>query len=910
MRLVRAALARIAGAFTRHDADDNLRDELQAHLEMETAENIRRGMQPDEARRRAMLVAGGLTQAAEAVRDQRGLPWIEGIAADIKYALRALRHSLAFTSVVVLTLALGIGANTAIFSVVRGVLLKPLPHRGGDRLVYLRQSADGPGRANLNFSVPEVRDLRRGVPSLGGIAEYSSFTVIHQTNDGPVRINVGLVTGNYFEVMGLSPVLGRVTQPGDDGPVTAPVAVLTHEYWMTRFGGDSGIVGTTVTLNKKPVTVIGVLQPAPFFPERVAALLNMAISEHHMGASMQESRTHRMTEVVARLTPGATMAQARVEVSAVYTRLQNEFKEAYDPAAHYRVAVIPFKEVMGERARLTLWLLMASAAFVLIVSAANVANLTLMRGMRREHELVVRAALGAGLMRLRRLLLAENIVLAIFGASLGFLIAIGGVRLLTTFAERYSPRASEIRLDGVVLAFTLALSVGVALLLSFLASIPREGRIASRILAGTHRVTGSLKRQRMQRGLVVLQIAVSVVLLGGAGLLTRTMIHLSNVDTGLTSEDVLTMELTLLTRSELTDPNDAAAARFRFEQIRDEIAALPGVLAVGIGGTMPLRSSGLFNLLETDGKPLPAGEAVPRGEFRTANADYFRAAGIPLLQGRLFGTALSVDKTIADRFGGRLFATTDARQADAVIINKTLADRFFPNEDPIGKRIAWKMDWRPDSAHWQTIVGVVGNTRDGALDAEPRSVVFWPGELMPTGSAGLVIRADSRVAGLAAAATRIVRRVAPAALIEDVMTIAQYKAQTVSPRRLNAVLISSFGILAVIIAAIGIGGVLAFSVSARTNEIGIRMSLGADRGRVQRMILREGGVLLAIGLVLGVVGALFSARVIQGLLFGVAPYDPTTFIGVAVMMAAIGIIACWIPALRAARIDPAITMRS
>jgi predicted permease len=895
MRQVRAALTRVAGVFTGRRADDDVREELQLHLEMETAENIRRGMNPEEARRQALLSSGGLTQAVDAVRDQRGLPWLESLAADIRYALRALRRSPAFTTVVVITLALGIGANTAIFSVVRGVLLKPLPHRDGDRLVYLRQSMDGPGGANLAFSVPEVRDFRSGVPSLGGIAEFSEWSMTLQGEEGAVRMALGLVTGNFFEVMGLSAILGRVTGPSDDGPGVPPVMVLTHEGWLKRFGGDSSIVGKHVRLDGNSVTVIGVLQPAPFFPGRAEALLNMVNSEHHLSAFMVEGRTHRMTEMIARLTPGASVEQTRSEVASVYARMRNEFKEAYDPSLNYRVAVIPFQEVLGERARLTLWLLMGAAAFVMVISAANVANLTLMRGVRREHELVVRAALGAGVVRLRRLLLVENLLLALMGAMFGVVIAIGGIRLLTSFAARYSPRANEIRLDGVVLGFTVALAATVALLLSFFASLPREGGLASRVLAAAQRMSGSLRKHRLQRGLVVVQVAVSVVLLAGAGLLIRTMIQLSDVNTGLRTEEVLTMQVPLLTPTELlTNPAADGGAKVRYDRIRDEIAALPGVVAVGIGSPQPLRASDVIFEVKAEGKALAVGEAMPRAELRTANPDYFRAAGIPLLRGRAFSTT--------DRAGSGM----------VVIINQTLADRYFPNEDPVGKRIAWTGDvlrFTPISGDWRTIVGVVGNTQDGGLDAAPRHVVFMPFSQILAIGGGFVIRADSNVSALANAATRVVRRIVPTALIENVMTVAQIKDQSVSPRRLNAALVSSFGILAVIIAAVGIAGVLAFSVSARTNEIGIRMSLGADRGRVQRMILKEGGVLLVLGLLLGVVGALFGARIIQGLLFGVAPHDPTTFIGVAMLMVAIGIGACWIPALRAARIDPAISMR-
>ncbi len=893
MRHLRAALARIAGFFTGHRGDDDLRAELQSHLDMATAENIRRGMDPDAARRLALLASGGLAQAAESVRDQRGLPWIESVAADIRYAFRALRHSPAFTTVVVLTLALGIGANTAIFSVVRAVLLKPLPHRDGDRLVYLRQSTEGPAGANVGFSVPEVRDFQSGAPSLGGIAEYSPFFNTLQGDDGAVRIDVGLVTGNFFEVMGLSPVLGRLTLPTDDGTGAPPVMVLTHEFWIKRFGGDSSIVGKPVRMGGGPVTVIGVLQPAPFFPNRVDVFLNMVTSPHHLSALMVTGRTHRMTEMVARLAPGATVKQARAEVATVYARMQGEFKEAYDPGSHYRVAVIPFKEVLGERARLTLWLLMGAAAFVLIISAANVVNLTLMRGVRREHELVVRAALGAGVARLRRLLLVENLGLTLLSAGFGVLIAVGGVGLLTSLAARYSPRASEIRLDGVVLGFALTLSLLIALVLAFVATLPKEGSFASWIGAGGRRMSGGLRKQRLQRGLVVAQIAVSVVLLAGAGLLTRTMIQLSEVDTGLKTEEVLTMQVQLLNPARFTIAADAEN-KLLYDRMREEIRALPGVVEAGLG-SIPLSGSQMGFDLKAEGKSLAVGEAIPHAAFRTASPEHFRASGIPLLAGREFS---STDRAGADK---------------VVIINQTLANKLFPGEDPLGKRIAWTGDvlrFTPISGEWRTIVGVIGNTQDGGLDAAPVSAVYLPFHQEVAMLGGLVIRAESNVESLTGAATRVVRSIVPNAPIENVLTVRQMKDQSVSPRRLNAVLISSFGILALIIAAVGIAGVLAFSVSARSNEIGIRMSLGADSGRVQRMILREGGVLLAMGLVLGVAGAYFAARVIRGLLFGVAPHDPATFIGVAVLMAGIGITACWIPALRAARIDPAITMRA
>ena len=811
------------------------------------------------------------------------------ILRDLRYALRTLARAPGFTLAVVLTLGLGIGANTAIFSVVRGVLLKPLPHRDGDRLVYLRQSIDGPAGENIRFSVPEILDFRQGARTLNGIAEYSSMVFTLQGEQDAVRLNVALVTGNFFDIMGLSAIAGRLLNEGDDGTKAAPVMVLTHDYWQKRFGGDPAIVGKSVIVDGRSVPVIGIVQPAPFFPDKVDALMNMVISEHHTSAMMVQGRTHRMTEMVARLAPGVTVEQARTEIGVIRKRVQADHRDAYDPGSNYRVSVTPFHEVLGERARLTLYLLMAAAAFVMIISSANVANMTLMRAVRREHELVVRAALGAGTARLRKLLLAENLVLAMLGAALGLVIALGGIRLLVSFAERYSPRANEIRLDSMVLAFTLFLTVTVAVILSFVHKLAREGSLGAWISSGVNRMSGSLRRQRLQRALVVAQIAVSVTLLTGAGLLTRTMIQLSEVDTGLITEEVLTMEVPLSggTRSD----SDAKAL---YDRMRLEIAAIPGVREVGLGSTMPLRANEFMLEVKAEGRELPAGAPIPRAEFRTADPGYFRAAGIPLLK-------------------GQEFSTTDVQGARRVVIlNKTLADQLFPDRDPIGQRVAWTGDvlkFIPVSGDWRTVVGVVGDTKDGGLDAAPRPAVFQPFAQEMAFTGGLVIRAERDAPSLVSATTRLVRSIAPRDPIENVLTVAQIRDQSVAPRRLNAALLSSFSVLAVIIAAVGIAGVLAFSVSARTNEIGIRMSLGADSGRVQRMVLMEGGTLLVLGLVLGGLGAVLASRLVQGLLFGVAPHDPVTLLGVAVLMAAVGVGACWLPALRAARIDPAVAIR-
>ena len=810
---------------------------------------------------------------------------------DLRYALRSLARARGFVLAVVLTLGLGIGANTAIFSVVRGVLLRPLPHHDGGRLMYLRHSFDGPGGENTLFSVPEIEDFRTASRALGGIAEYSPITFSLVRERDAVRIDVGLVTGNYFSVMGLAPVLGRPFDSGDDGTGAAPVMMLTHEFWQRHFGGDSAIVGRSLRVGGKSVTVVGVLQPAPYFPARIDALMNMVNSEHHLSATMVTGRTHRMTEMIARLAPGATVQQARAEVTAITNRAHADHPEAYDAGSAFRVTLTPFQEVLGQKARLTLWLLMGAAAFVLVIACANVANLTLMRGVRRHHELVVRAALGAGTGRLRRLLLVENLLLALAGGVLGLLLAVGGVGMLIAFAERFSPRAGEIRIDGAVLGFTVGMVVLVAVLLSFAPRLARDHALGAALAAGARRTTAGVRRQRLQQALVVAQVAVSVMLLTGAGLLTRTMQRLAVVDTGLNAQNVLTMEVPL----DFETQTDVPAAIAMYERMQRELAALPGVSQVAFGSTVPLRAAGFVLDIKAENRPPAPGEPMPRSEYRTVSPDYFRTAGIPMLLGREF--------TSTDRDGS----------ARVVILNKALADRLFPGQDPIGRRVAWTgevLQFVPISGDWRTVVGVVGTTRDGGLDAADLPVTFMPFAQEPFPSGGLVVRARSDAAAIAPAATRIVRSIAPQQPVENVLTLDQIRDESVGPRRLNALLVASFGGLAMIVAAIGIAAVLAFSVSARANEIGIRMSLGADAWRVQRMVLAEGGVLVALGLALGVAGALLLSRLMRGLLFGVAPHDPLTLAGVVALMAAVGVAACWLPAVRAARIDPGVAIRA
>jgi putative ABC transport system permease protein len=809
---------------------------------------------------------------------------------DFRRAVRSLYKARGFAVAVILTLALGIGANTAMFTLLRGTLLRPLPNRGGDRLVYLRQSAKGAGQDNVAFSVPEIIDYRDASKTLASIAEFSSMTFTLVSGDEPIHVQAGIVSGNYFEVMGLSSALGRLTSGGDDGPGAAPVAVLSHGFWMDHFGGDPSVIGRTVRINDMASTIIGVVQRAPQYPQPTDVYVNVVTSPHHLSATMKQGRTHRMTEVFARLAPNATVERARAEIARIGANVRADHPEAYERAARYDITLSPLRVALNERASLTLWLLMGAAAFVLLIACANVANLTLMRGVRREREMLVRAALGAGTWRLRRLLLVENLTLALAGGALGVLVAFAGLKMLVSFAAQLTPRANEIRLDSLVLMVSLLTSVAAAVVLSFVPQVGDESSLAAPLVAAGRRTTAGRGRHRLQQALVVTQLAVCMVLLTAAGLLVRTLGKLNSVETGVRTQNTLTMEVPIETQT-IDQPTKVGM----YERMRDRIAALPNVAFASVGSDVPLRSPQVVLEVKAEGRPLSTGEATPRAVFKTADPTYFAAAGIPLLE-------------------GRAFATTDRREsARVVILNKALAQRLFGDQDPIGHRVAWTgevLKFIPVSGDWRTVVGVAGDTRDAGLDTDPTPTVFQPFGQEEIFSAALVIRTNSAPALLQPSAVRAIREMFPRQLIEHVATLDDVRDATVAPRRLNALFIASFGGLAMIIAMVGIAGVLAFSVSARTQEIGIRMSLGADAQRVVRMILGEGGVLLVAGLAVGSVVALLTSRLLRGLLFGVAPHDPVTLGAVAFLLAVVGVAACLLPALRAARVDPAVALRS
>jgi predicted permease len=814
---------------------------------------------------------------------------METVFGDVRYAVRSLVRAPLFAVAAVLTLALGIGANTAVFSVVRGVLLRALPHADGDRLVYLRQSAQLAGVDNALFSVPEIIDYRTA-GSFTGVAEFSAQSYNLTARGEPAQVLAGVVSGNYFEVMGLRPEVGRVFDVGDDGAAAAPIIVLTYDYWMRAFGGDPGVVDEVVDLGATAATVVGVVQQAPAYPERTDIFVNMVTSPHHLDATMVHGRTHRMTEVFGRLGPTATIEQAQSEVDGIASRMMQANPEAYEAAAGYRVEVSPLAEILTERATGTIYLLWTTAIFVLLIALASVASLVLTRSIRRERELVVRAALGAGAARLRRLLLVESIMLAVAGSALGVLVALAGTNLLTTFAARFTPRATEIALDGLVLAFTAGVAALAALALAWAPSLPgATAGVGSSLAAAGTRTTASRRYRRLQRGLVVAQVALSVTLLTGAGLLVRTLLNLYDLDVGADLDGVLTVEVPLAGTG-----RGSPEVRIAYERMRSQISTLPGVTEAGVGSVVPLQDNEFQLEIKAEGVAPNPDEPTPTAEYRTATPEYFRAAGIPVL-------------------AGREFESTDvAGSGLVVILNQAAVDRLFPGQDPIGRRVAWTgavLEFIPVTGDWRTVVGVVGNTRSATLDQEPRPAMYQPFEQEEVFAGSLVVRADSDPSSLLVPATRIVRDVDPSVPIGRVGTLAELRDESVSSQRINAALVSGFGVVALLIAAVGLAGVLGFSVTQRVNEIGVRLSLGAHPSQVRRMVVLEGATLLAVGLALGGVASVFASRVVEGMLYGVPANDPVTLLGVAALMAVVGVTAAWVPALRASRVQPVEALR-
>jgi predicted permease len=810
---------------------------------------------------------------------------MESLLQDIRYGIRTLAKNPGFTAVAVLTLALGIGANTAIFSVVENVLLRPLPYPQPGNLVQIWNTYP-PQAPRTGLSPGDYADWRQQNASFSEMGGYAHISQgFNLTGEGePQRVLVSYASAGLFPMLGIQLAAGRYFVPEEDRAGSSPVVILSHHLWRSRFGGDPAVVGRTITLDNQRYTVTGVL-PADFHLLRWPDLW-MPIGQY---ADDLTEHVHHAFMAVARLKPGVTLAQARDEV----VRLNQQETILY-PDSHkfFGVLVEPMEDPSAAKLQGILLVLSGAVGLVLLIACANIVNLLLVRNAGREREVAVRTALGASSWQLSRQLLSESMLLSLAGGALGLIFAVGGLRALMAFVPADLGVVRESGLNSEVLAFTAVVCVATGIICGLLPALRTlRANLAGILKQGSKGTSGSGHR-RTHNVLVISEIAMALMPLIGAGLLLRSFQHLLEVDPGFRVDHILTVEvqqaaLPFTQASKLSQEDWIQIGQkqsLQFEQIVERIRALPGVKEAAGIDDLPLsnefRQASRFVI---EGQPIPNAGARPIVQFRTVSLDYFSTMGIPLRRGRLF--------------------TEDDWKVPRAVINETMERRFWPNGGALGKRInLCSLDPKPC---WSTIIGVTGNVHQFGLDAEPTFDVYFVGGWTPY----VVVRTASDPVALAAAVTDVIHKADPNLPVTHVMTMDELLTDSISPRRFSATLVGVFGVLAVVLAAVGIYGVMSYAVSQRTQEIGVRMALGAQLTSVRRMILGQTLKLTLIGVVLGLTGAFFVTRFLASLLFGVGMYDPVTFLGVAALLVAVALAASYIPARRAMRVDPIVALR-
>lgn len=802
---------------------------------------------------------------------------------DFRYALRSLARVKGLTITVILTLALGIGANAAIFTVVEGVLLKPLVNRDEDRLIYIRQSAEGIGVENAAFSIPELRDLQARVTSLSAFGDFSTIEFTMVGLGEPRVVRSGVVGGSYFGVMGLRPVLGRLIDATDDGPQAAGVAVLTHRFWAESLASDPTVIGKVIRLGERSATIIGVLQPSVPYPAETEIIANVVTSPHHLDATMVDGRVHRMTELFGRLAPGADIEQARAELRAAHGAMVAEHGEAYPSNAGFRIDAVRLRDQITASARTVLLVLLAASALVFVIACSNVANLILARSVRREGELAIRAALGAGAGALRRTLLAESLVLCGAGAILGVLIARPMVAVLARYASRFSVRALDLTVSGSLLWVGVGLALAAAVLLAFVPRLPSSDATNGFGLSGggVRITTGTNRRLRL---FAVTQIAASFVLLAGAGMLVTTLVALQRANTGFNLREVLALHVPV---SYGRPPEQIMA--FTREVLR-RVSELPGVERVAVGTAVPWRDAGVFGpgfQFTAEGYAKANGEEDPRARFRTVSPGFFAALGVPIIAGRDF---------------------TDADRKDTepvVIVSQSVAQRMFSTQEALNRHLKWTdpvMAFIDVGTGPRRIVGIAADIDDENVVPGPAMTVYHPLE-QEIGGGRLFVHASTNPYALVPTITKIIRDLSPDQPVERASTLEDVRAEVLAPDRLNALVFGGFAGVALLIAVVGVAGVLAFSVSARTREFGVRLAVGSEPRHLLARVLGEGAIIAAAGIVSGIVGGLALVRVIGGYIAAVRVPDVLPVVAAAGVLVAAALVASLIPAARASRID-------
>ena len=811
---------------------------------------------------------------------------LEELVADLRYGARSLTKNPGFALLAVLTLGLGIGANTATFSVINGVLLKPLPYENGERLVLIQQSATQAGQQNIGVSIKELFDYRTELSSFDQLVEFHQMSFDLLRRGEPDRVATGVVSPNFFDVLGIEPIFGRTFISTDDDHGAEAVLVLGHAYWKTKFGGDPSIIGQVFEMNDRPHTVVGVLPSVPHYPNEVdvymptSACPFRSASERNIEANR---RAFSALQVFGLLKAGAAPEGAATEVTTVAQRWARDFPQVYRPGTGFQARTANVLEQLTSGAREMLVILLGTTGLVLLLACANVANLTLARMLRRDRELAMRTALGAGRWRLVRQLLTESTLLSVVGGVVGLAFAWSTVDMLTRFAGRFTARTGEIELDPRVLGFTLLISVVTGLVFGTFPALASRVDLVS-ALKSSGKGTGDVRGgHRVQRGLIVAQVAVSVVLLAGAGLLLMSFYRLQRVDPGFRGDRVMSAEVF----GNFTKYPNAQALRGLYVSVLERLESAPGVVSAAVTNAVPL--AGLQpgqTRFQIRGRTYETPDQRPVVDIRVASPNYFGTLGIPI---RL----------------GRGFTELDHQDAAQVAIVNEAMLRYWDGRDPIGTEVSFD-----NGQNWITIVGIVGNVRTFGLDRDAVAQLYRP--LRQAG--GLAGRVLVRMTGDPSAAIGVIRGavhgVDPDLPIENVRTLDEIRATALSTPRLTAMLLTVFAALALLVTITGITGVIAQSVSQRTQEFGLRMALGASQLSVLTMVLREGLIMVGLGLALGIAAAFAFARVLQNYLYQTTPADPLTFAAVAVAFVVAGTCACLGPAWRATTVDPMEALRA
>ncbi|HXF39723.1 MAG TPA: ABC transporter permease [Blastocatellia bacterium] len=810
---------------------------------------------------------------------------METLLQDLKYGIRMLVKNPGFTAIAVIALALGIGPTTAIFSVVNAVLLKPLPFVEPSQLLMVYETNLQRGFNRGTMSYPNFADVRDQNQVFEKMSSYHSGDFILTGRGEPLRLQGAVVNADLFPLLGVKASLGRTFLPDEDKPGSVRVVVLSNRLWRNHFNSDPGVVGNSLVLDGKNFTVVGVMPEGFQFPvqNEPVELWSTIAGEASGEDPMTSHRGAHYMNAIARLKPGVTIEQARADLETIAGRLEQQYP---DTNSHRGVFIESALESLVTDVRLALLVILGAVGCVLLIACANVANLLLARARSRHKEMAIRAALGASRLRVMRQLLTESIFLAILGGSIGLLLALWGTSLLVSIIGNDVPRSAEIGIDGRVLGFTLLVSLLTGVVFGLVPALhSSKTDLTESLKEGGRGSTEGSRRNTMRGALVIIEVAIAVVLLAGAGLLIQSLLRLQHVNPGFNPKNVLSFSLGLPEVKYSTQKQIDF-----FNEIISRIESLPGVQAASAVLPLPLGSDRIRITFETEGRSIPRSE-LPASEYRAVALNYFRTMGIPLLKGRDFDER-------------------DSRQSTQVIVvNEDFAQRFFPGDDAIGKHIKPGMSNGEDKPAWREIVGIVGSVHHLSLSSEPTPEYYVPHTQMPFDSMTIVARTEGDPRALISAVQREVRALDSELPVYNIKTLEEYVAASVAQPRFNTVLLAIFAGIALVLTAVGLFGVMSYTVRQRTHEIGIRMALGAAQTDVLKMVVRQGMTLAGIGMGIGLAGAYFLTQLITSMLFGIGATDPLTFVAISVVLAIVALGACFVPARRATRVDPMVALR-